>query len=152
MNNPQEEMQKIQDEIDAMTQESNSTDLDLSSYGSPEPVKKDGIFKFFRDILDKKDSSKVANLSKEELGVNKLGLRHYQQLALYAKAEGLDLVSNYLTAKGEIIASTSMSKKGFWAQLLVTQIKKEQKLSRPTEKKNSWLANKLGGNKEGQIQ
>lgn len=109
-------------------------------YGSPEPEKKDSIFRFFREILHTKDSKKVGNLTDTEIGGTKIGIRHYFNIANYAEVEGLNDVAKYLRDKSEIIAATSMSRKGFLAQLFVTQIKKEQKLSKPlTEDKKRWF-------------
>ena len=112
---------------------------EIPSYGSPEPEKKDNIFKFFREILHTKDSKKVGNLIDSEIGGAKIGVRHYLNIAAYAEIEGLDKVDKYLRDKAEIIAATSMSRKGFLAQLFVTQIKKEQKISKPIEHKKTWF-------------
>ena len=105
------------------------------SYGSPKPSEKDNLFKFFREILKSIDTTRIGNVGQTELGQLKLGVRHYQELSKYADAEGLDLVSQYLMCKSQIITSTSMSKKGFWAELFVTQIKKEKKDKDKPEKK-----------------
>ena len=43
--------------------------------------------------------------------------------------------------KAEIITATSMSRKGFWPQLFVTQIKKEHKVT-PKETKTGWFNKK----------
>ena len=105
---------------------------------------KDTVFKFFREILVSKDSTKVANLDNRELGQLDLSVRSYLEIAKYLEAEGLDKVQKYMEDKAEIIARTSMSKKGFWSQLFVTQIKKEQKL-KESEPKKKWL---FSGKKE----
>jgi len=110
-------------------------------YGSPEPKNKDSLFKFFREILSQQDTTRIGNLSKSELGLTRLGVRPYQELSLYAEAEGLDLVSDYLSNKADIVSSTSMSKQGFWSKLFVTQIKQEKKESPKTEKKG-WFSKK----------
>jgi len=113
----------------------------LDSYGSPEPEKKENIFKFFREILTQKDTTRIGNLNSAELGITRLGARHYLESALYAEAEGLDTVAAYLRNKSGIITSTSMSRKGFWPKLFVTQIKKEQKIV-PKEEKKGWFSKK----------
>ena len=110
-----DELKKMEDELKK---------LETIGYGSPDPPKKEGIYKFFKEILSSKDSTKTANLSSTELGIAKMGVRHSQEIANYAEAEGLPMVADYLRDKAEIILSTSMSKKGFWSQLLVTQIKR----------------------------
>lgn len=112
--------------------------LESTDYGSPRPAKKDSTLQLFRDLIKTNDSRKVSNLDKFELHKT----RAYLDVALYAEAEGLDLVSAYLMSKGENIFSTGMSKKGFFAQLLVTQIKKEQKLKTPNPEKKGWFSSK----------
>ena len=126
----EEELKRLEEEIKK-----------LDSYGSPEPEKKENIFKFFREILTQEDTTRIGNLGTAELGTTKLGVRPYKELSAYAEAEGLDLVSIYLEAKSNIITSTSMSKKGFWPKLFVTQIKKEQKVV-PKEVKKGWFSKK----------
>jgi len=110
--------------------------------GMPPPQRKDTIFRFFRDLLDRKDSSKVANLMNEELGKPKITVRGFQTVALYADAEDLDIVAKYLRAEGEITLATSLSRKGFLPQLFVTQIKKEQKV-KPAVDKTKWFKSKV---------
>lgn len=105
------------------------------SYGSPKPPEKDNLFKFFREILKAPDTTRIGNVNQTELGQMKIGVRHYQQLAKYAEVEGLDIVSKYLMDQSQIITATSMSKKGFWSELFVTQIKKEKKDKEKPEKK-----------------
>ena len=112
-----------------------------TGYGSPEPEKKEGIFRFFRYILNIKDTTRIGNLRDSELGVTRVGVRSYQEIANYAYAEDLDLVGDYFRDKSDIITATSMSRKGFWPQLFVTQIKKETK-EKPTEAKKGWFAKK----------
>ena len=114
-------------------------------YGYPKSPTKDSVFKFFRDILDLNDSSKAANLDEHELGKLKLAVRHYQDLANYAEMEGIDTLRDYFIRKSEIILSTSLSRKGFLAQLFVTQIKREQKIKKPSEQKKNWYGKKIEG-------
>lgn len=128
-----EELQKMEEDLKKLE----------SGYGSPDPPKKEVIYKFFKEILSSRDSTKTANLSGNELGIAKIGVRHLQEIANYAEAEQLPMVADYLRDKAEIILSTSMSKKGFWSQLLVTQIKRESK-AKDVEavKKKKWWGGK----------
>ena len=129
------------EEIEQLEEELKKLESKDTSYGSPKPSEKDSQFKFFRDILRIEDTTRVGNLSAQELGLTKLGVRHYQEIAAYANAEGLNIVSDYLNLKSQIISSTSMSKKGFWAELFVTMIKREKK-DKPKEEKKKWFAKK----------
>ena len=114
------------------------------SVSQPSLTQKDNIFKFFRQILKLPDSTKVANLQDIEVGKMHLSMRSYKELTVYAKAENLNVVSLYLNAKAEIMASTSMGRKGFFLQTSVTQIRKDQKIqSNPQVAKTGyWDRNK----------
>lgn len=127
------------DEIAKLEEELKKLDDLTSSSTTPTSPFKDNVFKFFREILGSKDSRKTGNLKESELGLTRLGVRHYLNLANYADKEGLDQVADYLNNKAEVTSSTSMSRNGFLAQLFVTQIKKEQKLEKKPEKKKKWF-------------
>lgn len=131
MNNEEEELKRLENEIKK---------LDNMDYGSPEPERKDNLFKFFREILFLKNTTRVGNIDATELGSTKLGVRPLLEVSRYADAEGLDKVAEYLVNKAEIITSTSMSKKGFWAKLFVTQIKSEQKTTPKEPTKKKWFS------------
>ncbi len=142
-----EELKELQEELKDLE------NLDLtgtSGYGSPSPEKKDNILKLFRDMISSKDSRKIANLSSTELGQAKLGVRHLLEIANYANTEGLDEVSDYLTQKAEITLATSMSKQGWFGNLVVTQIKKEQKMKEPKTIKKGLFARKQEAENDGQ--
>lgn len=130
-----EELKQLESELDEQLAKLGATD---SSYGSPKAPTKDNMLLLFRDLIKSQDSRKVSNLGKIELH----NVRSYLNIALYADAEGLDLVSLYLQNKAENTLSTAMSKKGFFAQLIVTNIKKEQKLRTPELKKKGWFGKK----------
>jgi len=142
MNNTDEELAKIQEEINEL--EAQGVKLPDSSYGSPEAEKKDSIYKFFREIINFKDSWKVGNLQKDEMGRLRLSVRSYLDLANYNDKEGQDIVSDYFTKKADIIAATSMGRDGFIVKTIVTSIKKDEK-PRDTPVKHSLFG---GGKKD----
>jgi len=123
-------------------------DSSSTSYGSPSPAPKENQFKFFKELLSENDPlkvSKVSNLNTEELGRLSHSVRRYLDVAAYAEAEGLSTVSDYLENKAKIISATAMGKKGFFAQLCVTQIKKEQKITPKEPVNTSWFSRNVGG-------
>ena len=96
--------------------------------GFPEAPKKDDVVKFFRDILNLKGNqydqiSRTGNLKEEELGSLPLHTRAYLNIANYCDSEGIDTVASYLRDKSNIIINTSLSRKGEFLKLLVTQKK-----------------------------
>lgn len=113
-----------------------------TGYGSPDAPVKDSTLKFFRELINGKDSTKFANLQKNELGNVKLTVRNQKRIERFASEVGLEDVARYFNGSAEDIMSTSLGLKGFMAQLFVTQIKKEQKLKEPEKKKEGWFAKK----------
>lgn len=105
------------------------------SHGFPKPPDRDNVLKLFRDLIESDDSRKVSYLDNPEL----IKTRGYLDIALYGEAEGLKKVSAYIESRCENIFATGMSKKGFFAQLIVTQIKKEQKIVPKNPEKKGWL-------------
>ena len=91
------------DELKELEEELKKLEEKDTSYGSPKAPEKDSQFKFFRDILKIEDTTRIGNLTAQELGISKLGVRHYQELALYSEAEGLKTVSKYYRDRSEII-------------------------------------------------
>jgi len=136
-----EELEKLEEELKDLENIGSSTSL---GYGSPSPEKKDNMLKLFRDMISSKDSRKIANLSTTELGQAKLGVRHLLEISNYAKLEGLNMVADYLKDKAEIVLATSMSKQGWFGNLVVTQIKKEQKLKEPKQMKKGLFSRREG--------
>jgi hypothetical protein len=116
--------------------------LQQTSYPYPEQQTKESQFRFFKYLIALKDSSKIGNLTTEELGLLPIAVRRWQDIALYAESEGLDTVSDYLQAKAEIILATSLSKKGFLVELFNTQIKREKKEKPTKEEKKGWFQKK----------
>jgi len=142
--------QEIDQEIRQLEEELKKIDnSELSNYGSPQSPQKDSIFKFFREILQSTDSRKTGNLREQELGMLPNPVRQLLDVANYANAEGLIDVETYLKNKAEVILATSMSRKGFLAQLFVTQIKKEQKVGDPPPQKKGFF--NFGNKDQGDI-
>lgn len=142
-----EEIEQLERELADLEEKASGT-TDLSSiYGSPTPEKKDNQFKFFKYVIDLPESWKVGNLKEEEIGRSSLSVKSNLELAQYADAEGLDLVGKYFTGQANIIASVSMGRKGFMAQLFVTQIKKDGKINTTDQKKRGFFS---GGKTDGE--
>ena len=115
----QQDAADYQQEVQADQQYGNQ-----DQFGSyPEQSAKESIFTFFRHLLGIKDSSKVANLDKRELGMLDLSVRNSEHLAglgymLHNKSYG-----DFFMKKAEITLATSMSKKGWLPELVVSQKK-----------------------------
>lgn len=138
---------KTQDELIALEEELREElaeqEQDLSEkYGSPDPEKKESMFKFFKEMLGFKDTWKVGNLKDVEIGQSKLSVRSYLELSLYTKIENMDVVSNYFEDKARMIAATSMGRDGFFPQIAVTNIKKNQSMKNKSKSSSGLFGNK----------
>jgi len=142
------ELKQLLEEAKELGIDVSEYDQELSNYGSPEPEQKENIFRFFKELLKFEKTWKIGNLSAAEIGSTKLGVRHFLNLAQYAEAEGLNIVSKYLIGKANIIAEPTMGKKGFFAELFVTQIKKLEKLKEPKKEKQGWFSKNVDGGDE----
>ena len=133
--------------LDMQDMEDDLRDRQESALDYPMPEVKDNVFKFFRELLRMKDSSKVGNLKKDELGSLLLPVRNYRDIGNYNESEGQEIVAAYLNLKAETILATSLSRDGFLPQLFVTQIKKEQKVRKHDVESKGWF-NRNVKNKE----
>ena len=101
-------------------------------FGSyPNPMPRESIFTFFKHILGIRDSSKVGNLDRRELGMLDLSVRNSEHLGklgymLHNKSYG-----DFFMNKAEITLATSMSKKGWLSELVVSQKKFSQRTVQP---------------------
>ena len=138
-------------EIAQLEEELAGLESQEKSYGSPTAQKKDSALLLFRDLIKEADSKKFGNLTAEELGKTGLSVRGTLNTANYFDIEGLTPIGDYFRRKAEITLATSLSKKGKLIDNIVTQIKKEQKISKePSDqiKKNIFGKPKTGGEEQ----
>lgn len=90
---------------------------------TPQFSQKDDLFSLFWKVVMKKDSSKIAYLGKEELGMLDISVRDCQLIATKAELLGRKGFAKYFRDMAEIILATSSSKEGFLANLFVSQRK-----------------------------
>ena len=133
--------ENLDDEIKKLEEELKKMDSGSTSYGSPKSPDKESLFKFYNKLLTIKDTTRIGNLTSQEIGLGRLSVRGNKSIALYAKAEGLNGISDYFNNQANILTETSMAKKGFMSQLFFTQIKREKKDKPKTERKK-WFGGK----------
>ena len=97
----------------------------------PGATPRESIFTFFRHILGIKDSSKVANLDRRELGMLDLSVRNSEHLAKLGKMLHNKSYDDFFMTKAEITLATSMAKKGWLSELVVSQKKFSQRTVQP---------------------
>lgn len=107
---------------------------------------KQSLYNFLNNVVKTPDTTKVGNLTMDELGTSKLPVRTYQELALFCNdIAGMKQMSDFFTKMGEIQLATGLSKDGFLIRAAITT-KKELADVTPQRKKNpGWFG--VGGKK-----
>ncbi len=106
--------------------------------------RKESKFAFFSNVIKSKDTTKLGNLSSEELGEPQLELRGIKELELFSKKiyqdEGW---GEFFHELSEIETATSLSKEGFLLRLAVTSKNEMADTTIQPKKKNSgWFRKK----------
>jgi len=110
-----------EDYTDQIIDQAATADLSTAlGYGAVVPEPKLTVHTFLQNVVNAEDTTKVGNVSIEELGNPKHPIRTYKSLALIAGS----LMSNsplnrYFLDKSEIITSTSLSKEAKLIDLAV---------------------------------
>jgi len=100
---------------------------------------------FLAHVVKTDDTTRVGNLTKEEVGEPRLPLRTYKDLALFCSdVANMDYFSKYFLAKAEIITSTSLSKNAKLINLAVVTRKELADVSDKPERKENrgWFRRK----------
>jgi len=143
MENPEDFEEQAEQNVEANREANEEYDED----NSPTYTKPDDLYSLFWKVIKIKDSSKVGNLDKTELGMLDMSVRDCQNIATVAKLLGHNGFSSWMMQQGEIILKTSASKKGWLPELFVTAKRfasKEKRLGMPEfqsyqpEKKSFW--------------
>lgn len=112
-------------------------------YGS-EQAPLGGIYSLFNTVLQKKDATKVSNLTSEELGSLGISVRESMRIALLGKTFGHPRFAKFFDDQAGIVNNSSMSRDGWFTELFVTSKKYASKDSHssinslPQAKKGKW--------------
>lgn len=140
--NVDEELAQIEEEIKKLESNPGGSSSPFSTEKS-----KDTLINLAREMLLTEDTRKFANLDQKYIGIPTLPINTYLEIEEYCKIEGMDELAEIFRRDAENMLATSLSIQGFFARLLVTQIKKEEKAPESIEKKQkSWglFKNKYG--------
>lgn len=134
-------------------EESEDDDWEAEAGGS-EPVSPGGIYSLFKSVARQKDTKRVSNLTKEELGIWNLSVRDCERIALIADVFHHPTVSDFFKKQSRIVTDTAMSKDGWFTNLFVTSKKFASRESSSSlqnlpqfKKKSKW---RIFSNKENQ--
>ena len=108
---------------------------------------KQGIFSFFKKVINMPDTLRTSNLQKDELGMAKIPVRTLREISLFCKESGLSGLGEYFEKESCIITNSSLSREGFLDKLVVTQRKSTEMKTKEMsdQQKKRWFG---GGNKE----
>lgn len=104
-------------------------DDELKLGSSPSAKQKEDLMNFFNNVLNRDDTTKVSNLSDEELDV----VRRIQRAGLLATTVVWYTVARYIKKRGEIILATGLSgreKGGFFLKIINTSKKLLESVSK----------------------
>lgn len=145
MQNP-DEVVDVEEMMEDNLETSNELQEEYIEDNSPTYTRQEDLYSLFWKVIEKKDSSKLGNLDKQELGMLDISVRDCQNIANVARILNHVGFANYMDGQAQIILKTSASKKGWLTELFVTAKKfasKEKKLGVPDtalgqQKKSFW--------------
>ena len=111
---------------------------------------KSNLHSFFKDVVKTDDTTRTGNLTQDELGMPKLPVRTYKELALFCDdVANQNYFAEYFRKMSEIQTSTSLSKDALLMKLAVT-IKKELADVTPHQRKKNkgWFTGGKDKNEE----
>lgn len=96
-----------------------------------------GHFGFFKNILKKPDTTKVSNITDDEM----YSVRILQNASIFFEITNNILVKKYLENRAEVLLKTALSRDGFLIRQAVTQ-KKEFSDTTKTGSNKGWFKKK----------
>ena len=107
---------------ESMTDEELAEKLQLLAGSTPIPDQKYSVYAFLHNVATADDTTKIGNLSQEELGMPTLPLRTDKSLGLWC-SEIMEnpVFANYFAKEAEITTSSSLSKDAKLINLAVLQ-------------------------------
>lgn len=127
-----------------LTEEEKQALADAYGFGAPTPKEQHNAHSFLNKVATEEDTTKVGNLTSDELGLPRTNIRTIKEMALIAeKIMGNNFLKDYYNAKAEILTSTSLSKEAKLINLAVIQRRQIEDLTKPERKENKgWFKSK----------
>ncbi len=101
------------------------------------------LHSFFTKVIKNEDTTRIGNLTIEELGTPNIEVRTMKELELFSKDIcGDEEWSNYFKKLSEIQTTTSLSKEGFLMRLSVTSKKELADLTPQRKSNTGWFKKK----------
>jgi len=137
----------VEEEEEIPQEEGMSEEEYLQSLMGTTATKEDrlNVHNFLAIVAKNEDTTRLGNLKEEEVGLPKLPLRTYKELALFCKeVANMDYFSDYFDKKGQILTATSLSKDAKLINLAVMQRREvTQKIGSAKQQENKgWFKKK----------
>ena len=116
--------------------------------GATLPEERHNTHSFLNKVATARDTTKVGNLDKDELGMPRINLRTLKEMALIAGTiMANEKLKEYYTAKGEILTSTSLSKNATLINLAVIQKRQIEdiQVNKVRQENKGWFKKKDDG-------
>lgn len=94
---------------------------------------KSNIHNFLTNIVKTKDTTRVANITADELGEPVLPVRTYMELALFSKEVGMEAFASYFEGMREVVTAPTLSKDGFLIRQATIQRKEFSDTTKKTK-------------------
>jgi len=125
--------------------QNNKEEDEESSYPIPTPETKLSVHTLLNNILETKDSTKVGFLSEPELGHPNHPVRTLKEMALISNTIcNNPFFASYFASEAENILATSLSRKGKFLNVAITQKRTiaDETNNMGDKKKSSWFSKK----------
>ena len=112
---------------------------------APLPEEKHNTHSFLHAVATSDDTTKVANLTAEEVGLAIFPARTCKELALFCdEIANMKYFGDYWRKQAEIINSTSLAKGGFLTRLAVmTRKESTDTIKAPSKPNSGWFKSKI---------
>lgn len=143
--NTEDTLEQQQSDLLDTQQEYQEGALDSMDANYPVQKEQQGLYQTLWKMITRKDSTKIANLQKVELGDCNITVRDAQHLKQLGITFNNPIYAMYYGGHGEITLATSMSRDGWLGELFISQKKmttKSKKASSPLTPQKWKLFNK----------
>jgi len=128
----EQDVDAYQDAVDTQ-EEYQETMMDNAEANYPIQKEQQSLYTLFWKVIELKDSTKVANLQKGEIGDVGITVRDAQHLAKLGQVFDNPVYENWFKAHAEITNATSMAREGFLDELFVSTKKFATKTRKKSE-------------------
>lgn len=94
-----------------------------SEVGGSEQASLGGLYGLFKEVLKKSDTTRVSNLTKEELGILPISVRGAQWISLVARTFKHEGVAKFFDKQANLITTSAMARNGWFSELFITSKK-----------------------------